>query len=75
MKELIEYVKDEIIEAKEYFDSDEHFNEVFEQAGWNDESARLFDCGYIKALEHILNKLQENNGEAEQKIIRKLKKI
>ena len=75
MKELVEYVKDEIIDAKEYFDSDEHFDEVFEQAGWNDESARLFDCGYVKALEHILNKLQENNGEAEQKIIRKLKKI
>ena len=75
MKELIEYVKDEIVDAKEYFDNDEHFNEVFEQAGWNDESARLFDCGYVKALEHILNKLQENNGEAEQKIIRKLKKI
>ena len=75
MKELVEYVKDEIIDAKEYFDSDEHFDEVFEQAGWNDESARLFDCGYVKALEHILNKLQENNGETEQKIIRKLKKI
>ena len=75
MKELVEYVKDEIIDAKEYFDSDEHFDEVFEQAGWNDESARLFDCGYVKALEHILNKLQENNGETEQRIIRKLKKI
>ena len=58
-KELVEYVKDEIIDAKEYFDSNEHFEEVFEQAGWNDESARLFDCGYVKALEHILNKLQE----------------
>ena len=75
MKELIEYVKDEIVDAREYFDNDEHFNEVFEQAGWNDESARLFDCGYVKALEHILNKLQENNGETEQRIIRKLKKI
>ena len=59
MKELVEYVNDEIIDAKEYFDSDEHFGEGFEQAGWNDESARLFDCGYVKALEHILSKLQE----------------
>ena len=75
MKELVEYVKDEIVDAREYFDNDEHFDEVFKQAGWNDESARLFDCGYVKALEHILNKLQENNGETEQKIIRKLKKI
>ena len=75
MKELIEYVKNEIVDAKEYFDNDEHFGEVFEQAGWNDESARLFDCGYVKALEHILNKLQEYNGETEQRIIRKLKKI
>ena len=65
MKELIEYVKDEIVDAREYFDNDEHLDEVFEQAGWNDESARLFDCGYVKALEHILNKLQENNGETE----------
>ena len=59
MRELTEYVKGEIIDAKEYFDSDEHFDEVFEQAGWSDDEARLFDCGYIKALEHILNKLQE----------------
>jgi hypothetical protein len=65
MKELIEYVKDEIVDAREYFDNDEHFDEVFEQAGLNDESARLFDCGYVKALEHILNKLQEYNGETE----------
>ena len=63
MKELVEYVKDELIDAKEYFDSDEHFEEVYEQAGWNDESARLFDCGYVKALEHILNKLQEYEQE------------
>ena len=59
MKELIEYVKDEIIYAKNYFDSDEHFDEIFEQAGLDNESARLFDCGFVKALEHILNKLQE----------------
>jgi hypothetical protein len=65
MKELIEYVKDEIVDAREYFDNDEHFDEVFEQAGLNDESARLFDCGYVKALEHILNKLKEYNGETE----------
>jgi len=63
MKELVEYVKDEIVEAREYFDNDEHFDEVFEQAGFNDESARLFDCGYVKALEHILNKLQEHEQE------------
>ena len=54
-----------MVEAREYFDNDEHFDEVFEQAGWNDQSARLFDCGYVKALEHILNKLQEYNGETE----------
>ena len=63
MKELVEYVKDEIVDAREYFDNDEHFDEVFEQAGLNDEDARLFDCGYVKALEHILNKLQEYEQE------------
>ena len=52
------------MEAKQFFDSDEHFNEVFEQAGWTDEEMRIFDCGFVKGLQNALSKLQEY-GEQE----------
>ena len=63
-KELMHYISDEINEARSYFDNDEHFNEVFEQAGWTDEEMRIFDCGYVKGLQNALSKLQEY-GETE----------
>ena len=63
-RELIEYVQEEIKEARGFFKDDEHFNEVFEQAGWTDEEMRIFDCGFVKGLENILSKLQEY-GETE----------
>ena len=59
MEELKEYIQNEIKEAREYFKDDEHFNEVFEQAGWGEDEARLFDCGYIKGFEHALQKIEE----------------
>ena len=59
IEDLIQYVQGEIEEAKQFFDSDEHFNEVFEQAGWTDEEMRIFDCGYVKGLQNALSKLQE----------------
>ena len=62
-RELIEYIQEEIKEAREFFDSDEHFNEVFEQEGWNDEDMRKFDCGYVKGLQNALSKLQEYSDE------------
>ena len=64
IEDLIKYVQEEIGEAREFFIDDEHFNEVFEQAGWNEEEMRIFDCGYIKGLQNALNKLQEY-GEQE----------
>ena len=64
IEDLIQYVQEEIEEAKQFFDSDEHFNEVFEQAGWSDEEMRIFDCGYVKGLQNALSKLQEY-GETE----------
>ena len=64
IEDLIQYVQGEIEEAKQFFDSDEHFNEVFEQAGWTDEEMRIFDCGYVKGLQNALSKLQEY-GETE----------
>ena len=64
MEELIKYVQGEIEEAKQFFDSDEHFDEIFEQAGWTEEEMRIFDCGYIKGLQNALSKIQEY-GETE----------
>ena len=57
MKELIEHVKEEIKIARDYFESDDHFDEIFEMID-SEEEMRMFDCGYAKALEHILIKLQ-----------------
>ena len=63
-RELIEYVQGEIEKAKQFFDNNEHFDEVFEQAGWTEEEMRIFDCGYVKGLQNALSKLQEY-GETE----------
>ena len=64
IEELIKYMQEEIGEARSYFIDDEHFAEVFEQAGWNEEEMRIFDCGYIKGLQNALSKIQEY-GETE----------
>ena len=64
MEELKEYIQNEIKEVREYFRDDEHFDEVFEQAGWEEEEMRIFDCGYAKGLQNVLSKLQEY-GETE----------
>ena len=63
-RELIEYIKEEIEETRERFQDDEHYDEVFEQAGWDEDNMRIFDVGLIRGLEYVLNKLQEY-GEAE----------
>jgi len=62
MKELQEFLEQEIKEARQYFKNDEHFEEVFNEAGWTPQSMRVFDTGYIKALEAILKKLQNNTN-------------
>jgi len=59
IEDLIKYVQEEINEAREFFDNDEHFNEVFQQAGWTEEEMRIFDCGYVKGLENILSKVHD----------------
>ena len=58
MEELKEFLQQEIIDAREYFTDDEHFDEVFEEAGYNEENMRIYDTGYIKALQAVLNKIQ-----------------
>ena len=63
-KELIEDIKAEIKETYSYFDDDRHFDDVFEKAGHDEYELRIFDCGFVRGLEYVLNKLQEH-GETE----------
>tara|TARA_R100001244_G_scaffold19503_1_gene20044 strand:- start:244 stop:438 length:195 start_codon:yes stop_codon:yes gene_type:complete len=62
-RELQEDIKEEIKETMSYFDDNEHFQSVFDQSGFNDENLRIFDCGFVRGLKYVLNKLQENNEE------------
>ena len=62
-RELIEYIKEEIKITREFFKDDEHYDEVFEQAGWDEDNMRIFDVGLVRGLEFVLNKLQENNED------------
>ena len=64
MREIIEQLQEDIKEAYAYFKSEEHFDEVFNQAGWDEDNMRIFDVGLIRGLEYVLNKLQEY-GKAE----------
>ena len=59
MKEIIEQLKEDIKEAYEYFDNEQHFQDVEGEAGWNEDNMRVFDCGYIKGMQNALSKLQE----------------
>ena len=59
MREIIEQLQEDIKEAYAYFKSEEHFDEVFDQAGWDEDNMRIFDCGYIKGIQNALSKLQE----------------
>ena len=58
MEELKEFLQQEIIDARKYFTSDKHFDEVFEQAGYNEDNMRIFDTGYIKGCEAVLKEIQ-----------------
>ena len=69
MEEIAEQLKEEIREAYDYFKGPEHFDEVFEQAGWDEDNMRIFDCGYIKGMQNALSKLQELQADDQQKSI------
>ena len=64
MEELKEYIQHEIKEDRKYFNGYHHEQEVFAQAGWGEDEARLFDIGYIKGFQAVLQKLEEY-GKAE----------
>ena len=59
MEEIVEQLKEDIKEAYEYFDDEQHFDNVVNEAGWNEDNMRVFDCGYIKGMQNAISKLQE----------------
>ena len=61
MEELKEFLKQEIKDARVYFKDNDHFEQVFDEAGWTPESMRVFDCGYVKGFEAVLREIQNNN--------------
>ena len=63
MEEIVKQLQEDIKEAYEYFDNEQHFQDVIGEAGWNEGNMRILDCGYIKGMQNALNKLQEH-GEA-----------
>ena len=65
MKELIKEIQEEIKEAYKFFENEADFDDTFEKAGWDNDYARLFDCGYIKGAQMVLSKLQEQHQENE----------
>jgi hypothetical protein len=59
MEEIVKQLQEDIKEAYEYFDNEQHFQDVVGEAGWNESNMRILDCGYIKGMQNALNKLQE----------------
>ena len=59
MEEIVKQLQEDIKEAYEYFDNEQHFQDVVGEAGWNEDNMRVFDCGYIKGMQNALSKLQE----------------
>ena len=59
MNELKEKLKDEIDVAYDYFLDKEHFDEVNDSVGHDEDAMRIYDVGYIKALEMVMRKLEE----------------
>ena len=65
MEEIVKQLQEDIKEAYEYFDNEQHFQDVIGEAGWNEGNMRILDCGYIKGMQNALSKLQEQYGETE----------
>ena len=59
MNELKEDLKQAILEAYDYFIDQEHFDEVDDAVGFSEDSMRMYDVGYIRALEAVVRKLEE----------------
>ena len=59
MNELKEKLKNEIGIAYDYFIDEDHFNEVDSDIGHSQEALRMYDVGYIRALEMVVRDLEE----------------
>ena len=59
MKELKENLAQQIEEAYDYFLDKEHFDEVDDAVGHCEDALRMYDVGYIRALEMVMRKLEE----------------
>ena len=59
MNELKEKLKDEISVAYDYFVDQEHFDEVDSDIGHSEDALRMYDVGYIRALEMVVRDLEE----------------
>ena len=59
MNELKEKLKDEIDVAYDYFVDQKHFNEVDSDIGHSEDALRMYDVGYIRALEMVVRRLEE----------------
>ena len=59
MNELKENLKQQIEEAYDYFLDKEDFDEVDDAVGHCEDALRMYDVGYIKALEMVVRDLEE----------------
>jgi hypothetical protein len=59
MNELKEKLKDEIDVAYDYFVDEKHFDEVDDAVGFSEDAMRMYDVGYIRALEMVVRNLEE----------------
>ena len=59
MNELKENLKQCIKEGYDYFLDKEHFDEVNASVGHDEDAMRIYDVGYVKALEMVMRKLEE----------------
>ena len=59
MNELKESLSHCIDEAYDYFLDKEHFDEVDDAIGHSEDALRMYDVGYIRALEMVMRKLEE----------------
>ena len=59
MNELKERLKDEINNGYNYFNNQQHFEEIDKSVGHDEDAMRIYDVGYIKALEMVVRDLEE----------------
>ena len=66
MNKLKERLKDEISVAYDYFTDEQHFNEVDNSIGHSQDALRMYDVGYIRALEMVVRDLEELTVENDE---------